>query len=602
MEGFYEQFPIEKNEIRLVIIQPAENESATIQCRIISTKYFATDYEALSYEWGQPNTSSQILVGSRPYPIPQNLHKALRSLRFEHRERTIWIDAICINQSAIRERNHQVSILSDIFQHASRVCIWLGEKDASFSLVLRFIKELEQVRDFDSIARDSRFGKEWRAVLRLISLPWFSRIWIVQEISFAQRATIWCGDESIDWQQLELLLTLLIHKSRIVPECKSFADLNAVKLVSTVNQVFRRNDIGEIQGPQLSLEILVTKLCKFRFWDKRDQIYALLGLANDIGVWQSAGQSFEHDLEPKSIRSGIEKASGQRLPIRSQSTLGLLLESLRSNEHKSTSLQSDSGSIQNEDIYLNDQVNIDIDYSKPILQLYDQFIRFVITSSGSIDIIFRPWAPRQPDLPTWICVQADFSPTPLHMSSPRTIPMKADPFVSPAWQSPTYNASGGRKVWKGWGTFGKGFGNSERTIRIKGVVVDTISAVATAAWNGKMPTEWLNFSDKVRIEAYDQLYKVLVADRGPDGKVCPPYYRDAFRSTLQELRGSNFIDAGKIQFDEPGSIKSEFWCRAQAVIWNRSLITTTNGRMGMVSWYAKEGDRKLNLKSRVISG
>ena len=307
-------------------------------------------------------------------------------------------------------------------------------------------------------------------------------------------------------------------------------------------------------------------------------------------------------MEPRSIRFGIEKASGQHLSFRSQSNLGLPPEPLRSNEDKSASIKSDLGSFQNEDIYLSSQVNIDIDYSKPILQVYDEFIRFVITKSGSIDIIFRPWAPMQPDLPTWICDWADLPPTPLYMNSPRTILMKADPFVSPAWQSPTYNASGGCKIQKGWGTFGKGFGNSERTIRIKGVVVDTISAVAPAAWDGKMPTEWLNFSNKVPIKAYHQLYKVLVADRGLDGKVCPPYYRDAFRSTLQELRGSNFIDAGKIQFDEPGSIKSEFWCRAQAVIWDRSLITTTNGRMGMVSWHAEEGDRKLNLKSRVISG
>ena len=575
MDRTYEHFPIEETEFRLAVIQPADIGSEYMHCRIISTKDFTTQYEALSYVWGDPTQLARILVDGQPYPIPRNLHKALHSLRLEDKERTLWIDVICINQMDVRERNHQVQMMQDIYQHAVRVCIWLGEKDESSSLAMRFIENVGHVSDLDSIIRDPRFEKEWRAAIQLLSLPWFSRIWVVQEISVARKATIWCGNDTIDWQHFASFVELLLHKAHISTEYMPFVDFGARRLVSIVNQVFKRNDLGEIQGLSLSLEILVTMLSSFKSADARDRIYALLGLANDID-------------------------SGRTLTRESRNIQNSPSELFTSDENETLSTQeSEIWSINDMDVYSSDQINIGIDYGKPLAQLCDDFICFAITKSGTLDILFRPWAPNDRNLPSWICT-TDHLPYELHgdVGSIEAVRVNADPYVSPAWQSPTYSASGTLRVQKGWAVSRNEDGNS--SLRIKGVVVDMIDTIAPTAWGGKVPTEWLEFSEKRPIEDNDELLHTLVAGRGPQGNMCPPYYHDAFISTVQGIGDIDFIDVNQIQLDNPGSIEGEFWSRAQAVIWDRSLIKTRHGRLGMVPSLAKKGDCELKFNSSNI--
>src|SRR6266536_6059094 len=88
---------------------------------------------------------------------------------------------------------------------------------------------------------------------------WFSQIWGVQEISVARKATIWCGADSIDWKQLDSYLALLVHKSQISMEYGPVTEFGVSRLMDIVNRIFKRNELGEIQGPSLSLETLVTK-------------------------------------------------------------------------------------------------------------------------------------------------------------------------------------------------------------------------------------------------------------------------------------------------------------------------------------------------------
>lgn len=53
--------------------------------------------------------------------------------------RTIWVDAICINQSDVKERNHQVHIMQRIYTNAASVVVWLGPADGSSRAAMDFI-------------------------------------------------------------------------------------------------------------------------------------------------------------------------------------------------------------------------------------------------------------------------------------------------------------------------------------------------------------------------------------------------------------------------------------------------------------------------------
>jgi hypothetical protein len=68
-----------------------------------------------------------ILLEVQSILITRNLHAALNDLRYKDRERILWADALCINQSDLVERTHQVSLMSSVYGRAALVIVWLGE-------------------------------------------------------------------------------------------------------------------------------------------------------------------------------------------------------------------------------------------------------------------------------------------------------------------------------------------------------------------------------------------------------------------------------------------------------------------------------------------
>ncbi len=80
--------PLGYHEIRLVVLQPGNWESA-IKCELITRCLDDNpDYQALSYCWDPKNLRNISLEGQR-FQVTQNLESALRRLRYEDRDRII---------------------------------------------------------------------------------------------------------------------------------------------------------------------------------------------------------------------------------------------------------------------------------------------------------------------------------------------------------------------------------------------------------------------------------------------------------------------------------------------------------------------------------
>jgi hypothetical protein len=108
-------------------------------------------YHALSYTWGNPSEGSEeILVNGKPVRIVVKVCKALHALRYEPsllepgKERCLWIDGLCINQTDDEERNQQVMKMRDIYSHAEEVVIWLGDRADNSQLAMRFMEKISQ--------------------------------------------------------------------------------------------------------------------------------------------------------------------------------------------------------------------------------------------------------------------------------------------------------------------------------------------------------------------------------------------------------------------------------------------------------------------------
>src|SRR5436190_23416896 len=78
-------------------------------------------YEALSYCWHPKNPKRRIICCETEVDIGENLYLALRHLRHETERRTLWADAICINQEDDEEKSCQVRMMSSIYGKAAGV-------------------------------------------------------------------------------------------------------------------------------------------------------------------------------------------------------------------------------------------------------------------------------------------------------------------------------------------------------------------------------------------------------------------------------------------------------------------------------------------------
>lgn len=127
-------FTSASEELRLLILHPALSLEAPLCGELLCGELHPrresevrNTYEALSYAWGAEDSEQFLYVDSRPLKIRCNLRDALRRLRFNDRPRTLWVDAICINQKDDREKTVQVREMGRIYRSAYQVIVWLGE-------------------------------------------------------------------------------------------------------------------------------------------------------------------------------------------------------------------------------------------------------------------------------------------------------------------------------------------------------------------------------------------------------------------------------------------------------------------------------------------
>ena len=218
-------------------------------------------YEALSWCWGNQAEDYAVLIkkGGKPFRkrVRKELAMALKYLRRAGEGRTLWIDAICINQADPNERNHQVQMMSRVYTRAQQVCIWLGEADTDSDIAIEFIKEeMEELKNFDVISSNEKYSRKWQALMSLMQRDWFFRRWVVQEIALASAATVYCGSHEIPWKSFAVAVELFVEvetathrlsevmkrdeKFRHVPGWFEYvSELGASLLVQATGKVFR---------------------------------------------------------------------------------------------------------------------------------------------------------------------------------------------------------------------------------------------------------------------------------------------------------------------------------------------------------------------------
>jgi hypothetical protein len=135
--------------IRLLVLHSGK-PADPIRCDIVHVNILSHPvYEAVSYTWATENGDCQlsetIIVGGRYISVTANCLYALWRLRKVDAPRTLWLDAISINQEDVSERNHQVGLMREIYSNASSVLIYIGELDVPTQEILRGIWQMNQM-------------------------------------------------------------------------------------------------------------------------------------------------------------------------------------------------------------------------------------------------------------------------------------------------------------------------------------------------------------------------------------------------------------------------------------------------------------------------
>ena len=270
-----------KRSFRLLALSNSRSEDGFIVCSLQSYE-LADDqhpqYTALSYMWGDSRRCVPIVLNGVKFYITSSPLEALQHLKdIQQRHPDMcgrwWIDMLCINQDDDRERGHQVSNMRDIFQHANLVVAWLGpEADGSRDLM----------QGLNNRQPSETFDRQLHQTRAFLSRPYWSRLWIVQEICVARDVLFACGTETAPWASLrDQLQAANSTKGRKMGSIFSntIGDLSVLdfRLLIPFNLVDLRE---KSQNRGMSLGSILTFTSQSASTDPRDKVFAILDLAN----------------------------------------------------------------------------------------------------------------------------------------------------------------------------------------------------------------------------------------------------------------------------------------------------------------------------------
>lgn len=204
--------------IRLVVLEPGDFNDSLRCSLILSDLQSYTDYNAISYTWatedGDDAKTEAIYVDDSTFYATKNCAAALRNVR-QFQVRRVWIDAMCINQSNVKERNHQDGLMDQIYRQATCVHVCVDNPGADFAALVTWLQQdhlpnsrvpAKWTHVASHNARD-KFSKEVQAQMQsLITLdisvgPGLSKKWLLLRGLHYMQTTSQSSYRKISWTE-----------------------------------------------------------------------------------------------------------------------------------------------------------------------------------------------------------------------------------------------------------------------------------------------------------------------------------------------------------------------------------------------------------------
>lgn len=321
-QNIYSPLNESENEFRLLRILPSSSFDASIECRLSTHSLKqSTQFIAFSYVWGDASDTEEIVVNGQRKSVTRNLFQLLQHARFalvsEHNDPPFWINALCINQADVSERNHQVQLMGSIYSSSFFVVAWLCPEDEPTQHAIQLLEAIgkamlphnqEEVQlrgdpEYDeedwmeeypefwtSDESEPILNKFWSALCELLSLPYWTRVWTFQEMVLAQRLNFMIGLKFLAFDRLALAFNWFLRMRTPGRTRPPFVDPFLWGIITSI-ELFPWNEVAGVHRHRESRRAghhpnlgLVQSSLTFSATDPRDKVYGLLGLVKTAMV------------------------------------------------------------------------------------------------------------------------------------------------------------------------------------------------------------------------------------------------------------------------------------------------------------------------------
>lgn len=312
----YQPLPKQQGYLRLLQLDEGATKPVTGHLTVVSLSN-APAFHALSYAWGTKKQTTAILIDGAAFFVTPNLAAGLLEIasqpmhgedtaanaRLDESESTsdlsvaryIWCDQICVDQENLEERGHQVQQMHRVYLASERTIVWLGIDDGFATGAVHLLRRIENGADdlpskgelniaprrrkvylgrgfidWDLHRRQNlplTVSEAWKNMDKLFSLPWFRRVWIIQEVVLSRRDPLLIvGNVRYSWTKMALAAHwLYLHGYQDGYVSRSIASIHTL-LHMRLNKF--QYDIGA----------LLRTAIYHNATDPRDNIYGVLGL------------------------------------------------------------------------------------------------------------------------------------------------------------------------------------------------------------------------------------------------------------------------------------------------------------------------------------
>ncbi|GAW17449.1 hypothetical protein ANO14919_069060 [Xylariales sp. No.14919] len=286
--SLYSALDSSRQEIRTITLAPGKL-GEDVHCELKTVSLLDNPaFEALSYTWGPPRPTRKIFINGQRRAVGENLEYALAHLQHADRPRTLWADAVCINQGDVSERNSQVQLMGTIYSRASGVLAWLGLEHSDSDLAFDF---LETMPTDPEVHWDPAQHPGLKAVYTLPHIvglntlferPWWHRVWTVQESILCPVLTFVCGQRQLAAEQAFKVATCWFKHMYTCCQDTWYTVFKVTAGQPGLGDVCTA--LGTIEEMRLSPEKyqfgqILSKFMSRQCADPHDKIYGLLGIA-----------------------------------------------------------------------------------------------------------------------------------------------------------------------------------------------------------------------------------------------------------------------------------------------------------------------------------